>query len=48
MKLSDWAKSQGISYKTAWRWVVTARDEWVYDFSQTGLKEKIQFFIKNF
>jgi len=20
MKLSDWAKSQGISYKTAWRW----------------------------
>lgn len=20
MKLSDWAKQQGISYKTAWRW----------------------------
>ncbi|MEN8218097.1 MAG: IS607 family transposase [Pseudomonadota bacterium] len=20
LKLSDWAKSQGISYKTAWRW----------------------------
>lgn len=21
MKLSEWAKSQGITYKTAWRWV---------------------------
>ncbi|MCK9229042.1 MAG: IS607 family transposase, partial [Syntrophorhabdaceae bacterium] len=20
MKLSEWAKQQGISYKTAWRW----------------------------
>jgi len=20
VKLSDWAKSQGLSYKTAWRW----------------------------
>jgi Predicted site-specific integrase-resolvase len=20
MKLSDWAKSQGIAYQTAWRW----------------------------
>lgn len=21
MKLSEWAKKQGISYQTAWRWV---------------------------
>ncbi len=21
MKLSEWARTQGISYKTAWRWV---------------------------
>ena len=20
MKLTDWAKKQGVSYKTAWRW----------------------------
>lgn len=25
MKLSDWAKTQGISYQTAWRWFKTGR-----------------------
>ena len=25
MKLSDWAKAQGISYQTAWRWFKTGR-----------------------
>lgn len=27
MKLSDWAKKRGISYKTAWRWFKAGKIE---------------------
>ncbi len=47
-KLAKLAKEERAVFKLFSNGVVTARDEWVYDFSQTGLKEKIQFFIKKY
>ena len=44
MKLSTWAKSQGISYKTAWRWFKEGRLPVVADQMKTGtilIKEEI-------
>lgn len=37
-----------VIYKFYSLGVVTNRDEWVYDFSQRHLEEKVQFFIKEY
>lgn len=47
-KLAKSQTEEGAVFKLFSNGIVTARDEWVYDFSQTGLKEKIQFFIKKY
>lgn len=36
MKLSEWAKKQGISYKTAWRWVKAGTLPVPYEQTKTG------------
>lgn len=36
MKLSDWARQQGISYKTAWRWVRQGKMPVAYEQTATG------------
>ena len=41
-------KSEQAIFKLFSLGVVTNRDEWVYDFSEKNLKQKIQFFIKKY
>lgn len=36
MKLSDWAKSQGISYITAWRWIKTGKFPLPFTYMPSG------------
>lgn len=36
MKLSDWAKKQGISYKTAWRWFKDGNLPVAFEQTRTG------------
>lgn len=36
MKLSEWAKKQGISYKTAWRWVRQGKMPVPFEQTPTG------------
>jgi len=36
MKLSDWAKKQGISYLTAWRWVKTGKFPHPFSYMPSG------------
>lgn len=36
MKLSDWAKRQGISYRTAWRWFKSGKLPVVAEQTKTG------------
>ncbi|MEW6524854.1 MAG: IS607 family transposase [Bacillota bacterium] len=36
MKLSEWAKQNGISYKTAWRWIKNGKFPVPYEQTATG------------
>lgn len=36
MKLSEWARKQGISYKTAWRWVRQGKMPVLFEQTPTG------------
>ena len=36
MKLSEWARKQGISYKTAWRWVRQGKMPVPFEQTPTG------------
>lgn len=36
MKLSEWAKRNGISYKTAWRWIKQGRFPVPYEQTPSG------------
>lgn len=36
MKLSEWARRQGISYKTAWRWVRQGKMPVPFEQTPTG------------
>jgi len=45
MKLSNWAKSQGISYITAWRWIKTGKFPLPFTYMPSGtiiIQDRIQ------
>ncbi len=47
-KLSKNKNDENAIFKLYSNGVVTARDEWVYDFDKKNLKKKIKFFIKEY
>ncbi len=47
-KLSKNKKDENAIFKLYSNGILTARDEWVYDFDKKNLKKKIKFFIKEY